>query len=49
MSHKPNNVLRAKENALLKPGTGTSAAVAAIAMQKKQLLTKKVVYLVIRA
>ncbi|EDW66651.2 aurora kinase C [Drosophila virilis] len=41
MSHKPNNVLRAKENAFLKPGTGTSAAVAAIAMQKKQLLTKK--------
>ncbi|XP_034485846.1 serine/threonine-protein kinase Aurora-2 isoform X2 [Drosophila innubila] len=40
MSHKPSNVLRAKENAMAKPGTGTSAALSAIAMQKKQLLTK---------
>ncbi|EDV94955.1 aurora kinase C [Drosophila grimshawi] len=40
MSHKPNNVLRNKENVLLKPGTSTSG-VAPIAMQKKQLICAK--------
>lgn len=39
MSQKPNNVLRAKENALPKTGTVNGAA---IAMQKNQLLAKKV-------
>ncbi|XP_051863647.1 aurora kinase A-B isoform X2 [Drosophila albomicans] len=38
MSH---NVLRSKENAMAKPALGASSAVAAIAMQRKQLLAKK--------
>lgn len=42
MSHKPNNILQAKENALTKPVIGISSSGAANAMQQKQLLTKKV-------
>lgn len=42
MSQKPNNVLRAKENALPKTGPAAAPVHSAMAMQKKQLLTKKV-------
>ncbi|XP_017873667.1 PREDICTED: aurora kinase C [Drosophila arizonae] len=41
MSQKPNNVLRAKENALPKTGPAAAPGHSAMAMQKKQLLTKK--------
>ncbi|EDW14065.2 aurora kinase C [Drosophila mojavensis] len=41
MSQKPNNVLRAKENALPKTGPAAAPVHSAMAMQKKQLLTKK--------
>lgn len=46
MSHKPNNVLHAKENALSKPMVGNSSSGAANTMQQKQLLTKKVIRIV---
>lgn len=46
MSHKPNNILHAKENALSKPIVGNSSSGAANTMQQKQLLTKKVIRIV---